>query len=115
MEDDHSFEQIREDIEARQRATLWPDTFRNGAIVDAFLWKGDPNAKSVQRIGLIVFALFFLLLGLFLIATPFQKNFKDGSSIAFPAALLPLLVSGRLIRNAFLRPKKHRSDRDQTS
>lgn len=105
---DESLEQIREDIEARQRNTLWPDTFRNSAIIDAFLWKGDPNAKPVQRIGLIILALFFLLLCLFLITVPFQKNFEDGSSIVFLAALIPFLVAMRFLRNAILRPTRPR-------
>jgi len=110
MDDDRSFEQIREDIEARQRNTVWPDTVRNSAIIDAFLWKGDPNAKPVQRIGLIILALFFLLFCLFLITVPFQKNFEDGSSIVFFAALIPFLVAMRLLRNAFLRPSRHRRE-----
>jgi hypothetical protein len=114
MEDDHSFEQIREDVAARQRATVWPDTLRNGATIDAFLWKGDPNAKPVQRVGLIIFALFFLLLGLFLMAIPFQRDFEDGSSIVFLAALIPILLTVRLLRNAFLRPRKHRGDSEPT-
>ncbi len=108
MEDDHSFERIREDVAARQRATVWPDTLRNGATIDAFLWKGDPNAKPVQRIGLIIFAIFSLLLAFFLTTIPFEKNFEDGSSIVFLAALIPILITVRLLRNAFLRPPKHR-------
>jgi hypothetical protein len=103
MDDDPSFDQIREDIEAKQRNTLWPDTFRNSAIIDAFLWKGDPNAKPVQRIGLIILALFSLLICLFLTTVPFQKSFEDGSSIVFLAALIPFLIAMRLLRNAFLR------------
>ena len=39
------------EIEARQRGTVWPDTLRNGALVDAFLWKGSPKATVIQRIG----------------------------------------------------------------
>jgi len=30
----------RRKIEARQRNTVWRDTLRNGALVNAFLWKG---------------------------------------------------------------------------
>lgn len=109
MDDDPSFRQIREDVEARQRNTVWPDTFRNSAIIDAFLWKGDPNAKPVQRIGLIILSCFSLLLCLFLITVPFQKKFEGASSIVFLAALIPLLVAMRLLRNAFLRPPRHHS------
>lgn len=47
-------------MEAWQRNTLWPDTLRNGALVDAFLWKGSPNATPIQRIGIALFGLLFL-------------------------------------------------------
>jgi len=91
---------------------VWPDTFRNGATIYAFLWKGDPNAKPVQRIGLIIFAIFSLLLAVFILAIPFEKNFEDGSSIVFLAALIPILLTVRLLSNAFLRPPKHPVDNE---
>ena len=111
---DEGLEQIREDVAARQRATVWPDTLRNGVTIDSFLWKGDPNAKPVQRAGLVIFALAFLFIVAFMVATPFAKNFEDGSIICFFAAVIPLVISARLLRNAFLRPPKHRSDSDPT-
>lgn len=48
------------EIEARQRNTVWPDTLRNGALVDAFVWRGSPNATYIQRIGTALFGLLFL-------------------------------------------------------
>src|ERR1700735_2289507 len=110
MEDDHSFQQIREDVAARQRATLWPDTLRNGATIDAFLWKGDPNAKPIQRAGLVVFAFVFFLISVAMASVPFQKKFEDGFGVFFFVALLFFLLSVRLLRNAFLRPPKHSGD-----
>ncbi len=107
---DESLEQIREDIEARQRATVWPDTVRNGRSIDAFLWKGDPNAKPIQRAGLVVCAFPFFFMAAFAVATPLVKNFKDSSIIGFFVAVVPLLISARLIRNAFLRPAQHRRE-----
>ncbi len=104
--DEHSFDQIREDVDARQRAILWEDARKGGRSVDAFLWKGDPKAKLILRVGLVVFALQFLLLAVALASIPFQKNFEDGWSIDFFLALLALLVSMRLLRNAFLRSPK---------
>ena len=47
-------------IEARQRNIVWPDTLRNGALVDAFLWKGSPDATPTQRIGIALFGFLFL-------------------------------------------------------
>ena len=46
MRDDPKFAELREDIEAKQKATVWPDTMRNGSSVDAFLWKGDPKQSQ---------------------------------------------------------------------
>ena len=106
MKNKHSLEQIREDIGARQKAVLWEDARRGGTSVDAFLWKGDPNAKPIQRIGLVVFAFAFLLFAITIASIPFQKKFEDGWSIDFLMALLASLVSMRLLRNAFLRPPK---------
>ena len=107
------FERVREEIEAKQRATVWPDTIRNGVSVDAFLWKGDPHAKPVQRAGLIVFGLAFLLLAATIASIPFEKGFADGWFIDSLMALFALLISLRLFRNALLRsPKHHRSEKD---
>ena len=48
------------EIETRQRNTVWPDTLRNGSLVDAFVWRGSPNATYIQRIGTALFGLLFL-------------------------------------------------------
>jgi hypothetical protein len=114
MKHEHNFERIREDVEASQKAILWEDARNGGKSVDAFLWKGDPKAKPIQRVGLVVFALFFLLPAVLLVATPFAKKLEDGSTICFFVAVVPLLISARLLRNAFLRPPKRR-DIDEPS
>jgi hypothetical protein len=54
MEDEPHFEKVRAEIEAKQKSTLWEDGLRNGKSVDEFLWKGDLQAKPVQRAGLVV-------------------------------------------------------------
>jgi hypothetical protein len=58
------FDSMRDDLEAKQRATLYPDTVRAGRNIDEFLWKGDPKETKVQRAGLGVFALAYIFLGL---------------------------------------------------
>ena len=105
--DARSFDQVRQDIEARQKAILWEDARRGGVRVDEFLWKGDPHAKPVQRVGLILFALVFLSIAIVFASIPFEKNFDDGWPIEFIFALIGFLVSLKLVRNAFLRPPKH--------
>ena len=87
----------------------------NGSSVDAFLWRGDPKAKPVQRIGLVVFALMFLLLSLAFSSIPFEKNFEDGWAIEFFVALLALLISLRFLRNAFLRTPRPKNPEDKGS
>ena len=56
-----------EDVQNRQRNIVWPDTMRNGRLVDALLWRGSSEATMVQRIGIAVFGLLFLGFGLFFV------------------------------------------------
>jgi hypothetical protein len=107
MKYDPGFEQVREAAEDQQKATLWQDQLRNGRSIDAFLWKGDPNARPIQRAGLVVFGLTFFLLATIMGSIPFQQKFQDDSGILLLIALFALLLSLRLFRNAFLRPQKH--------
>jgi len=108
------FEQVREEIEAKQRATVWPDTIRNGVSVDAFLWKGDPHAKPIQRAGLVVFGLNFLILSIVTISIFFAKHSEDGIFPVLLLALGSLLISVRLFRNALLRsPKNEKSEEEE--
>lgn len=116
MRDDPEFEELREDIEAKQRTTVWPDTMRNGSSVDAFLWNGDPHAKPVQRAGLVIFGSMFLLISVGFAVVPFAKNFEDGwgiSFIEFLIGLFFLFISLRLFRNAILRaPNRQKREAD---
>ncbi|HKF48564.1 MAG TPA: hypothetical protein VKB38_14495 [Terracidiphilus sp.] len=95
-----TFEQVRAQIDAKQKAILWDDARKGGAAVDAFFWKGDPNARPIQRAGLIVFAMAFLLFSLAIASIPFEKHFEDGWSVDFLMAAGALAISARLIRNA---------------
>jgi hypothetical protein len=104
MKQEHSFERIRQDVEASENAILWEDARKGGKSVDAFLWKGDPNARPVQRVALVAFAVFFLLIAVTIASIPFQKKFEEGWAIDFFMALLAFLIAMRLLRNAFLRP-----------
>ena len=104
-----NLEEIRADVEARQKNILWEDARQGGKSVDAFLWRGDPNAKPVQRAGLVVFGFMFLLLSVVFASIPFQKHFEDGWPIELLFALAWLLISLRLFRNACLRPQKSAS------
>ena len=47
----------------RAQALVFPDTVRNARSVDAYFWRGSPDAPLVQRIGAWLFGLFFMVLG----------------------------------------------------
>lgn len=107
MDNPRDLDGIRADLEERQHNVLWEDARRGGRSVDAFLWKGDPNAKPVQRAGLIVFAMGFLFMSLAAASIPFAKHFDEGWPIDFVMAAGALAISGRLFQNAFRRGPKH--------
>lgn len=105
MSERRDFEQIRKEIEAQQKAAPWEDARRGDKDADAFLWKGDPQARPIQRIGLILFACLFLLLAVCLASLVFQSHFENGSVVALLVCVALTLLSARLIRNAFLHSK----------
>jgi hypothetical protein len=113
MSGTRDFEQFRIDIEARERAFLWEVSRCDGEGDDAFLWKGDPQAKPIQRIGLILSACIFLLLVVCLTSFVYQSHFENGSVVALLVCSALTLLSARLIRNAFLRRKKQESNADR--
>jgi len=88
-----------EDIHARQRNIVWPDTLRNSRKVDAFLWKGSPNATPVQRIGAWLFGLTFLGLGVnfFILAR------HAGSRLIGAVGLAGIFLGLRLCYNGSVR------------
>jgi len=90
---------LRDDLESRQRNTVWPDTLRNASSVDGYLWHGNPNAPLVQRVGAVVLGLAYLVCSgmIFYIGTHFWPFYV-------PAALFAY-VAFRMIRNAFLKPE----------
>jgi len=111
------FEQIREDLEAKQRSILWPDYLRANRNIFEFLWKGDPKAKPVQRFGLILFALHFWLMGVFSAADFWSIDLWISRAFGSLIGLIFVLLSIRLFRNAFLRhnpPPEDEQDRSDS-
>jgi hypothetical protein len=113
VSDQRKFEQFQKDLEARERAFLLEYSRCDGHGVDAFLWMGDPQAKPIQRIGLILSACIFLLLVICLSFFVFQSHFENGSVVALLVCIALTLLSARLIRNAFLRNKRQESNVDR--
>jgi hypothetical protein len=100
------FEEIREEIEARQNSTLFPDGLKAGKSVDEFLWKGDPKAKPIQRAGLALFAIMFLFISGLAIVILFTKDDWPARVYSSVLGTIFLIIGIRFSRNSFLRPKK---------
>jgi hypothetical protein len=69
--------------------------------VDAFLWKGSPDAPFVQRIAAWVFGFFFVLCGL----AWFDAAFERHSVIVFMLSVAWIQLGGKVFLNGFLRRK----------
>jgi hypothetical protein len=97
MAEKKELERIREDAEERQRGTLVPDSIRSGRSVDEFMWKGDPKASLVQRIGLLFFGLMFLVLFAIAVVILATRTWEGGSGrlsvgVVFRHILIPFLA-----------------------
>jgi hypothetical protein len=101
-------DEMLKEIDRKQGAVEWPETLEAGRSVDEFLWKGDPKATRVQRVGLVIFGVGFLFL--FVIAvvlTVVGRDWPDiigGLVIGTPSGIFAF----RFLRNAFRRTS-HRS------
>jgi hypothetical protein len=93
-----------DDVQAKQRNTVWPDTMRNGRSVDSLIWKGAPSATRVQRIGIAIFGMFFLILGLMITwlanVAAYRRSIGTALLILL-VALFVLTIACRLLTNAF--------------
>jgi hypothetical protein len=94
-----------EDLKARQRNVVFPEVLNNSRWVDAFLWKGSPNAPLVQRAGAWIFGLFFMLAGLAILALGLQKQSWQADLFA----LVWFLLGGRIFLNGCRWPSGKRA------
>jgi Flp pilus assembly protein TadB len=106
MAENKDFKQIREDVEERQRGILVPDLIRSGRSVDEFMWKGDPKALPVQRIGLLVFGIFFLFLFSVAVFIIIASRTWEGLVVGLPVGVISGIFSFRFLRNAFRRGRR---------
>jgi hypothetical protein len=103
-------DQAIEEVRAKQRNTVWPDTIRNSRSVDAFLWKGSPDAPLVQRIAAWVFGVFFVLCCIAWLDAAFERR----SVIVGVLSIAWFLVGGKVFLNGFRKrnvekPSGHRT------
>jgi hypothetical protein len=94
----HLHDRVREDVERRQRNTVWPHTVRNARSVDAFLWNGNPNAPMVQRVGAVIWGLGFVVCAALLVYIALSRS-GFWPFLAF--ALGSGYIGCRMLRNAF--------------
>jgi hypothetical protein len=92
-------DQAIEEVRDKQRNTVWPDTIRNSRSVDAFLWKGSPDAPLVQLAGAWIFGVFFILCGLAWLVAAYVRD----SWVVAVLSILWFYVGGRVFRNGFRR------------
>ncbi len=92
---------LYEEVQARQRNTTWPDVTRNAGSVDALLWRGSPKATVVQRIGIAIFSVFFLFLGVGTAIWAVERHSTVQGLVAFFA----IIVGLRIGVNAFVKQR----------
>jgi hypothetical protein len=100
---------LLEDVERRQRNTVWPDPLVNGRAVDEYLWKGKPTAPLVQRIGAVVFGCAYLIAGAGLAVTLLEKHLYP-----LVISIVCWLVAGKMLMNALKRKRVSRNRRKES-
>ena len=85
-----------ESVKESQKNTIWPDVLRGSRSVDELLWKGARDAPMVQRIGVVILALAYLLVAVVFVSMAVGQ----GSWFAGAFAALLFGVGGWFIRNA---------------
>jgi hypothetical protein len=117
----HRRSEWERELEARQRNIVFPDTVRNDRLVNELLWKGNPHATRVQRIGIAILSIGPLAVAAVLLSFVWSDPNPQILDVAgvLLMALPFILLGSRWLRNAFLRsPSKsdhghHRTDHKQ--
>lgn len=105
------------EIDREQSPGTWPETTLNpGRAVDQFLWKGDPKATPIQRVGLFVFALMFLFLFVgfavvMVVMLVRHEIYWQNILIVMMFITLSGIAGFRLLFNAFRHQKHHKGRR----
>jgi hypothetical protein len=86
-----------EEIKAKQRNTVWPDTLVNSRAVDYLIFKGSKGATRLQRIGIALFGVFFMLAGVAFIGIGRESH----SVLWIVISLAWFLLGMRVLINAF--------------
>jgi hypothetical protein len=104
----HPIEKLVDDVEFKQRNTTWPDAMVNARGVDEVLWTRSRHITKVQRIGVAVLGLAFVLIGILFVG----DLDLGGGRLSVLFGTVSLLVGAKLLWNSIRKnaPKKHRKD-----
>ena len=102
----HDTDEMLKEVERKQGAATWPETLEAGHSVDEFLWKGDPKATPVQRMGLFIFAVMFLGLFVGFVVFTFIDRYWTNKLMGLFFATLTGIFGFRFLRNAFRHKKR---------
>ena len=108
-EKQHPIERLADDVEFKQRNTTWPDVMVNASSADELMWKGSRRITKLQRVGVGLFGVLFVLAGVS-IAGSFQG---DGWWVGIPIEIGFILVGCKLLWNSFRKndsPKEMQKD-----
>ena len=98
---------FNDDVQARQRNTVWPDILRNGRSMDGFLWNGSPDATPVQRAGSAIFGLAFLAAGFAFAYIAVSKGGSGASLLIMLCGLFWVVIGCKVLGNAFVIKSKN--------
>ena len=102
-------DKLTEETRARQRNIVFPDTVRNGRLVDAFVWKGSPHPSIVHRIAAWMFGALLMVSGLEFFSEAVKARVEDGFTVGIvimaAISLSLVLVGIKIFRNGFPRQR----------
>jgi hypothetical protein len=105
----HPIEKLADEVEFRQRNTTWPDAMVNASSVDEVLWKRSRHITKIQRIGVALLGLAFVLIGILFIG---DRDLGGSRLLSVLFGTGSLLIGGKLLWNSIRRndPRKSRKD-----
>ena len=99
-------QRIIEELKEKQRNITWPEAMQNSRSVDELLWRGDPKAPLVQRVGIVLIASVFFFCSILLFSIPIDREWEPGFVIPILFGCGSLFVGFRILKNAFRHQKK---------
>ena len=92
----HPLEKLVDEVEFKQSNTTWPDVIVNASNADELMWKGSRRITRIQRVGVAVFGLVFVLSGV-----SFASSFpRVGWWLSIPIAIAFIIVGCKLLWNS---------------